>query len=206
MSFIHGIKISDTQTGLRYLPTHDLPELAALSGDGYEFELQCLIRAKALRWNLIQVPISTVYIDGNASSHFLPIADSIRIYSVLFHFGSSSILCFGIDIALFTFTYWWGGNAMIATMVARVLSGSVNFSINRHLVFSRRRPGYAVTEALAYFALWLVLMLTSGSMVSLVAEGPIVVVVSTKILVDISLFLLSYYVQSRFVFSAGRDR
>lgn len=205
MSFVHGIKISDTQTGLRYLPTHVLPELAALSGDGYEFELQCLIKAKELGCDLTQVPISTVYIDGNASSHFLPIADSFHIYSVLFRFGGSSILCFGIDIALFTLVYWSGGNAMIATIVARVLSGAVNFSINKLLVFRRRRTGHAVREVLAYFVLWLILMLVSGLMVSMVTEHPTVIVVATKILVDISLFLLSYYVQSRFVFSAGRN-
>ena len=205
MSFVHGIRISDTQTGLRYLPTHVLPELAALPGDGYEFELQCLIKAKELGCDLTQVPISTVYIDGNASSHFLPVADSFRIYNVLFRFGSSSIVCFGIDIALFTIVFWSGGNAMTATVVARVLSGSVNFSINKLLVFRRRRTGHAIREALAYFVLWLILMVVSGLIVSIVAERPTVVVVSTKILVDISLFLLSYHVQSRYVFSADRD-
>lgn len=204
MSFVHGIRISDTQTGLRYLPLSVLPELVALSGDGYEFELQCLIKAKELGYELRQVPISTVYIDNNASSHFLPIVDSYRIYSVLFRFGGSSILCFGLDIAVFAIVYAWGGGPMRSTVAARCFSGAVNFLINKILVFRRRHTGHAVREALGYFVLWLVLMVASGSVVSLVADGPLVAVVSIKILVDISLFLLSYYVQSRYVFAANR--
>ena len=204
MSFVHGIRISDTQTGLRYLPLYVLPDLVALSGDGYEFELQCLIRAKELGCKFYEVPISTVYIDANASSHFLPIVDSYRIYSVLFRFGGSSIFCFGLDIAVFTIVYWSGGGPMLSTVIARCLSGAVNFFINKLLVFRRRHTGHAIREALGYFALWLVLMVLSGSIVSIVAASPLIVVVSAKIIVDISLFLLSYYVQSRYVFSADR--
>jgi hypothetical protein len=31
----------------------------------------------------MEVPISTVYLDGNRSSHFDPVRDSMRVYSVL---------------------------------------------------------------------------------------------------------------------------
>jgi len=201
MSFVHGISLSDTQTGLRYLPSAVLPDLLTLSGNGYEFELQCLIRAKKLGIKTREVTIETVYIDENASSHFLPIVDSVRIYSVLFRFGASSIACFVLDIALFAWIFWLGNSAMFATIYARIISGVVNFFFNKLLVFRSRASGAAAREALGYFALWLALMLVSGSMVTVVAAQPAAIVVGVKILVDISLFLLSYYAQSRFVFA-----
>jgi hypothetical protein len=34
----------------------------------------------------LEVPVETVYIDGNRSSHFDPIRDSMRIFFVLLHF------------------------------------------------------------------------------------------------------------------------
>jgi glycosyltransferase involved in cell wall biosynthesis len=201
MRFVHGIGISDTQTGLRYLPRSLLADLGALSGDGYEFELQSLITAKQRKVELIQVPIETVYIDDNASSHFRPIVDSARIYSVLFRFGGSSIACFAIDIAVFAWIFWLGESAMFATICARTISGIVNFVFNKYLVFRSRSLRTAAKEGLGYLALWLVLMLLSGSAVSLVGAQATGLVVAVKILVDVSLFLLSYYAQSRFVFA-----
>ena len=204
MRFVHGIGLSDTQTGLRYLPQSLLADLVTLSGDGYEFELQSLIQAKQRRIELIQVPIETVYIDENASSHFRPVIDSARIYSVLFRFGGSSIACFVIDIAIFAWLFWLGMSAMFATIFARTISGIVNFMLNKFLVFHSRSARRAAREALGYFALWLVLMLLSGSAVSLVGPQVTGLVVAVKVLVDVSLFLLSYYVQSRFVFTKKR--
>ena len=205
MRFVHGVAVSDTQTGLRYLPRALLPEMSTLPGDGYEFELQCLIEARELGYQPNEVPIETVYIDENASSHFSPIMDSARIYSVLFRFGGSSVACFVIDIALFAWIFWLGYGAMVATIFARIISGITNFLFNKFLVFKRRGTGAVIHEALGYLALWLILMLVSGTVVSLVGAQPTAFVVAIKIGVDVSLFLLSYYVQSRFVFAKKPD-
>jgi glycosyltransferase involved in cell wall biosynthesis len=197
MRFVHGVTVSDTQTGLRYLPRALLPDLSTLPGDGYEFELQCLIKARELGYRPNEVPIETVYIDENSSSHFSPIMDSARIYSVLFRFGGSSVACFVIDIVLFAWIFWLGYGAMVATIFARIVSGVVNFLFNKFLVFKRRRTGAVIHEALGYLALWLALMLVSGTMVSLVGAQPTAFVVAIKIVVDV----FSYFVQSRFVFA-----
>lgn len=204
MAFTHGIRLTDTQTGLRYLPSTLLPHLIPLSGERYEFELQCLISAKNAGYSIDPVPVSSIYINDNASSHFLPIMDSVRIYGILLRFGSSSVLCFGIDILLFGLIFWSGGNAMLATVIARIISGVVNFSINKALVFSRAHSRNTFAEAMRYLALWLLLMLVSGTVVTAASERATWLVVLIKILVDISLFLFSYYAQSRFVFTANR--
>lgn len=81
---LFGTNIADTQTGLRGLPKELLKELSRLSSGHYAFETDSLITALNRGYMMIEVPISTVYIDKNASSHFKPVKDSLRILSVLF--------------------------------------------------------------------------------------------------------------------------
>jgi len=54
-----------------------------MRGARYETELGILLLALERRRTLASVPIATVYLDGNRSSHFHPLADSVRIYSHL---------------------------------------------------------------------------------------------------------------------------
>ena len=201
MTFVHGIPLTDTQTGLRYLPMRILPGLVQLKGDGYEFELECLIESRKLGFKLVEVPITTVYISGNESSHFMPVADSLRIYSVLFRFGGSSIASFAIDIGLFALLIASGAGAVNATVTARIISGIFNFSVNKLLVFEKRSLVGTLREAIGYFSLWMLLMIGSASAVWLVDGHRTGILVAVKVMADISLFVLSYYVQSRFVFA-----
>jgi hypothetical protein len=53
--------------------------LHKLTSRGYEFELDMLIECKQLGVAIVQT-IQTVYLDGNASSHFNPLLDSMRVY------------------------------------------------------------------------------------------------------------------------------
>ena len=80
------LKIQDTQTGLRGIPFSLLPRILLLGGSCYEFEMLMLADAKHHEAPPVQVPIATVYIEGNASSHFNPLRDTIRIYGALLRF------------------------------------------------------------------------------------------------------------------------
>jgi glycosyltransferase involved in cell wall biosynthesis len=81
--FLTGIPLNDTQTGLRGLPVDLLPELLRVKGERYEFELAMLLHLCRSGLPPSEVPIQTIYIDRNSESHFRPLRDSIRIYSVL---------------------------------------------------------------------------------------------------------------------------
>lgn len=78
-----GLRLTDTQSGLRGLPRRLFPELLGLGGTRYEFELEMLLLCRALRVPIREVPIHTIYLDKNRSSHFRPVADSLRIYARL---------------------------------------------------------------------------------------------------------------------------
>lgn len=81
-SFLRGIKINDTQTGLRGIPV--VKEWLILEGDRYEYEMNMLIFSKHIKIELKEIPISTIYINENESSHFKPIKDGLKIYKILF--------------------------------------------------------------------------------------------------------------------------
>lgn len=78
-----GPKLMDTQTGLRGLPLSLVPELLRLKANRYEFEMDMLIAARNWGHPFEQVPISTIYYGDNDTSHFHPVADSVRIYASL---------------------------------------------------------------------------------------------------------------------------
>jgi glycosyltransferase involved in cell wall biosynthesis len=79
-----GINLTDTQTGLRGIPKDYIPPLLKIKSNGYEFELDMLIACKYTGVVIVEQTINTVYIDGNRSSYFNPIIDSMKIYFVLF--------------------------------------------------------------------------------------------------------------------------
>lgn len=78
-----GIRLSDTQTGLRGIPTQYLQEFISYQGERYEYETNMLLMMKKNGIEWVEVKISTVYLDNNATSHFNPIKDSWRIYKTI---------------------------------------------------------------------------------------------------------------------------
>jgi glycosyltransferase involved in cell wall biosynthesis len=89
---VTGVRLADTQTGLRGFPRALLPELLALEGERYEYEMTVLAHVCRLGNVPLEVPIETVYLEGNRSSHFDPILDSFRVYRVLLRFHVFAIL------------------------------------------------------------------------------------------------------------------
>ena len=71
---------SDTQSGFRAVSRSFAETVVRdIHGGRYESELLMLLCALERGWKLDTVAIPTVYKDGNRSSHFRPLADSLRI-------------------------------------------------------------------------------------------------------------------------------
>lgn len=150
---LYGICLRDTQTGLRGIPLTErsLSGLLELSGEGYEYEMEMLVHSAALfPAGLEEVEIQTIYsADSDTASHFRPLRDGMRIYAVLFRcfprFFLSSLLAFLTDYLSFNLLYYLVLKRSVPSAVlARVISGTVNYNVNRHLVFggSYRLWGY----------------------------------------------------------------
>lgn len=82
-----GVRLTDTQTGLRAYPAALLEWLLAIPGERFEYELEVLLSSKRDGVAIHEVPIQTIYLEGNESSHFDPIRDSIRVYTPLVRYA-----------------------------------------------------------------------------------------------------------------------
>jgi len=81
---IHPASPCDTQSGLRALSRSFVTEVVGVvEGGRYETELGILLLALRQRRRISTVPVPTLYINGNRSSHFRPVIDSLRIYRTL---------------------------------------------------------------------------------------------------------------------------
>ncbi len=210
--FVCGIRITDTQTGLRAIPAHLLKDMLEIEGSRYEYETNMLLELKARSIPYEEVPIRTIYLDENDSSHFNPLKDSIRIYRTIFAFAASSFASSLIDLVLFylcisllTYTAPEGiWNIAIATAAARVCSSLFNYNMNRRKVF---RSG-GRSSIVKYYILCALQFAASAALVSLMSYlFPAGSLGKTfiKAVIDILLFLLSYQIQREWVFRRERD-
>ena len=211
-----GMMIRDTQTGLRGIPAGLVKRLLAIGGDRYEYEMAVLADAKRHAERPLQIPIATIYTDGNKTSHFKPVLDTIRIYRSLFQFCVSSVLAFVIDNVAFAAALRFMAerdtprreDILVAITVARLLSAHFNYLYNRFVVFRSRGThrghysylGYAGLMILIGAASW---GLTGAASALLDARGS-AAITAVKIVMDTVLFGASYWVQKRFVFRGCR--
>ncbi len=198
---VSGQAIRDTQTGLRGLPAAAIPWLLQLPGDRFEYEFRMLLQAGAAGVTLVEEPIATVYTDGNASSHFRPVADSLRVYAPIARFAASAFLAFLLDTGMLLLLNAVTGWLFLSVVGARVVSSSANFAINRRLVFRRGRDVPMRTAAARYFSLaGLLLAANFGTITALTDVG--IPLLAAKLLTEATLFLVSFSVQRAVVFAS----
>lgn len=90
-----GVYCSDTQTGLRGIPSSLIPLALSVSGDRYDYELNFLIEAVG-KAPLIMIPIETVRDSTGAGSRFRPLADSLLMYKKPLGKAGLGLAAFGI--------------------------------------------------------------------------------------------------------------
>ncbi|MGI6230160.1 MAG: glycosyltransferase [Tractidigestivibacter sp.] len=204
-----GVKCPDTQTGLRVVPASLFSVAQSCDGDRYEYEMNFLTMVARGGVSLLMIPITTVYEDGNAGSHFDTLRDSYRIYRSFFRFAGASLICAVADLGLFalgTAVFSAAFSAVIAvavaTVVARLASGTLNFTLNRFWSF-RADEGRTHVQAQRYLVLFLAQMLMSATLVAFVSL--VLPALLAKIIVDSCLFVFSYFVQRNWVFAGEKD-
>lgn len=80
---IFGIRLSDTQTGLRAIPRAFLEEFCRMEGERFEYETNMLLQMKKQGIVFLEQPIATVYDPEDYSSHYNAIKDSWSILKVM---------------------------------------------------------------------------------------------------------------------------
>ena len=211
---LYGRYLPDTQTGLRAFRKEELPFMSEVEGDRYEYEMKVLIACSRAGIPMIPVTIETIYENDNEGTHFHPVRDSWRIYKVIlgsfFLFAASSLACVAVDQGLFNLlnlTVFGNGTAkdgkiiLLCTVIARVISATVNFILNRNVVFKDK--GNAKTAFARYAVLSVCIMLLSAAGTWLLGMAGMSSTVA-KLITDTVLYFVSYRVQNSWVFKGEK--
>lgn len=196
-----GKKLTDTQTGLRGIPSAMIPRLLNIESNRYEFELDMLISARRYHFPILEQEIRTVYIDGNRSSSFDPLLDSMRIYFVLCRFMLASLATAAVDYFIFIELYDHEAGLGASQFAARAVALVVNYTAVKQMVF------YSDLKHREVFPRFVALVAVSG----LVSYGLIntlltflsINIVAAKIMSELIVYLGNFAVQRDFIFTGG---
>lgn len=198
--YLLGLNISDTQTGLRAFGKKQAIDFLKVKGERFEYETNMLIDNRDLGYKFKETIIRTIYIENNETSHFNPIRDSIVIYSLFLKYIIVSIFSFLTDIFLFKIFMVFKSSILSSTIIARIISSILNYMLNRNKVFK----SYNKTSFSKYYILVFIQMFISGMSVSFLSntfKNKNILVL--KIIVDIVIFIVNYYIQREWVFKKG---
>ena len=92
--------IQDDQCGLRGFPLEYIPHLISLQGDHYEYEMNVICTLQIKKFKIEEIPIETIYIDNNSSSHFKPNLDTFRIQRTIWLNAIVPLVCALLSIAM----------------------------------------------------------------------------------------------------------
>ena len=195
-------KIYDTQTGLRAFAFDQLDNLIQIKGNRYEYEMNVLLDFVRKEVPITEVKIATIYLNNNAGTHYNPFKDTLRIFKEVLKFSASSLIGFLVDYTCFTLLTFipcdWAYWVLMCNIIARVISASVNFTINYKLVFrSQKKLGIAILE---YAGLAVFILGCNTALLWLLVDIAGMNQYLAKVLVEITMFITSWLVQRLFVF------
>ena len=199
MRVMVGQNLADTQTGLRGIPARLIPHLLHVPSSGYEFELDMLLACKHQGFPVIQIPIRTIYLGNNESSHFHPILDSMRIYFLLLRFGALSLCTAAVDNAVFAIAFRGTGNIARSMVAARLVAMTFNYLGVRRTVFHSQQPHTKVLPK--YVALVALNGLVSYSLIQFLHGAFGVRAVPAKLFAESLLFIANFAIQRDLVFT-----
>ena len=199
-------KIYDTQTGLRAFNSDLLDMMIAIKGDRYEYEMNVLLETIRRGISIKEVKIETIYLNNNVGTHYNPFKDTMKIFKEVIKVSASSLIGFGVDYAAYSlltlipteWPYW----LIMCNIIARIISASINFTINYKLVFKSKSNVFLAIVKYACLALFILgcgtlflwLLVDKGGMNKYLA----------KIIVEVTMFIISWLIQRLFVFRRGK--
>jgi len=193
-----GVRISDTQTGLRGIPYAFIAPLLGLKSTGYDFELEMIMLTRTKNVPIEEVAIRTVYLDGNVRSHFNPVLDSLRVYFIFLRHSAVSITATLLDYAIFALLYLTWGNLAGSLIIARVSGGAYQFVLSRYFVF--KSHGEIKSEFIKYGLLIFVMSALAVALTQYFSVTFGMNPFAVKVVVETLLYLFSFSVMNTYIF------
>ena len=93
--------IQDDQCGLRGFPIKYVFHLLPIEGDHYEYEMNVVCTLQIKKIKIVELPIETIYLNDNKSSHFKPNLDTFRIQKTIWLNALAPLICGLFSIGLY---------------------------------------------------------------------------------------------------------
>lgn len=210
-----GVRLNDPLSGVFGIPDLRVRQCMDIGGDGYAYATSLTMSFEKI--GFLQVPISYANLADGAEPSFRKIADTIRIlYTIFKKFILYSITSVGasiLDVIMFgIFTsVTFRGNPMAiiySTICARVISASANYLLTKRFVFHFKSDSAQETtkSAGAFFILTAMQCICSALVVSAMKALLGGNVVGIKVLVDTTLFFVSYKIQHKYIFKDDKKK
>ena len=213
-----GVRIGDTESGLRAFSVKLIPDLLKIKGERFDFEIAELLYAAKERIRIVEIPFEREYSTGNHRRHYL-FKDSWLIYKMIFVFMLSSFSCFLIDYTLLlvlagVFKKLPGAievsagefrlsmlgtqvdTHLLALIIARTVSSFCNYLLNREIVFKTGSRAAIVR----FYAVIIGLLLANYGLLALVASENGLPLWIAQLVVQAVLYPISFILQRKFVF------
>jgi putative flippase GtrA len=140
-----------------------------------------------------------VYLDGNRSSHFNPLLDSMRIYFVLLRFTFVSLTTAILDNVIFFVALRFFPNVLTSLIIGRIGACMYNYYANKNGVFqSQARNTVALPK---YWLSAVVFAALSYALIETLLAYTTLRVIVAKPVAETIMFFFSFVVQRDFVFS-----
>ena len=78
IAFASKTNVTDSQSGFR-LYSAKLLHAIHLRTDGFDMESEVIVQAGRRGFKILLIPIDLGFVDGQSTSHYKPLADSLRI-------------------------------------------------------------------------------------------------------------------------------
>lgn len=198
-----GIFLKDTQCGLRAFHTNLIPFMLDVKGNRLEYEMNVLLKASK-EIQIETIPIETIYINNNSSTHFKVVKDAYIIYKNIIKFSISSIISFLVDYSLYSILInillFLNENIkiIIANIIARIISATINYMINKNHVFKDNQKHKQT--AWKYFFLATGILIANTSIMMIIKKIVLENLYIIKLITEIFLFIISFLIQRLIIF------
>ncbi len=206
--FLYGIRTKDPQTGLRGFPNRIIPNILQIEGVDYQYMLNMMIQGKKHGIPIVSLRNEQISTNRQVFTKPYPKKNAGFIYKdLMMHFIKyiiSALVSFGLDIALFQIFVGilqphHSAYILMSTIFARAISSVWTFLFNRKVVF--HSDDNLVKSLVKFYGLVAIQMFASGGLVTIIFNAiRIIPEAVIKVIVDFSIFLISYKVEKQFIF------
>lgn len=198
-----GIDVYDTQTGLRAFNKALLDYLIKVEGERYEYEMNVLLQCIKNNIKIKEIEITTIYINNNSNSHFKTFKDSLLVYKEIMKFSLSSFSSFIIDYLLYVLFIFLFNNILFSNILSRLISASINYKINKRLVFNSHEKNYKTI--FQYFSLVLIILALNTIVLNILVRYIFINKFFAKLLTEVILFFVNWFIQKKYIFKKDQN-